>query len=78
MRTVRLITCNTSFGAHVLKNALEAEGIPSALHNENVTNLYGGMISAFSGVDIFVYDKDLERAKQIINKQADDNENDKR
>lgn len=75
MRTVRLITCNTSFEAHVLKNALEAEGISSALHNENVTNLYGGMISAFSGVDIFVYDKDLERAKQIINKQADDNEN---
>ena len=75
MRTVRLITCNTSFEAHVLKNALEAEGIQSALHNENVTNLYGGMISAFSGVDIFVYDKDLERAKQIINKQADDNEN---
>ena len=66
MRTVRLITCNTSFEAHVLKNALEAEGISSALHNENVTNLYGGMISAFSGVDIFVYDKDLERAKQII------------
>ena len=75
MRTVRLITCNTSFEAHVLKNALEAEGISSALHNENVTNLYGGMISAFSGVDIFVYDKDLERAKQIINKQADDNDN---
>ncbi len=67
MRTVRLTTCNTSFEAHLLKTALEAKGIPSALHNENMTNLYGGLISAFTGVDIFVYEGDLERAKQIIN-----------
>ncbi len=58
----------------MLKTALEAEGIPSALHNENMTNLYGGLISAFTGVDIFVYEKDLERAKKILN-ENNNNEN---
>lgn len=75
MMTVRLTTCNTSFEAHVLKTALEAEGIPSALHNENMTNLYGGLISAFTGVDVFVYEKDLERAKKILNENQNQNEN---
>jgi len=70
MRTVRLTTCNTSFEAHVLKNALETEGIAAALHNENMTNLYGGLISAFTGVDIFVFEDDLEHAQQVLEQQT--------
>ena len=65
MRTIRLTTCNTSYHAHLLQNALEAEGIPSVLHNENMTNLFG-LISAFSGVDVLVYEDDLERAKAVL------------
>ncbi len=76
MRTVRLTTCNTSYEAHILKNALQAEGIPSVLHNENMTNLYGGLIAAFTGVDILVNECDLKRAIQIINCNNETDEND--
>ena len=54
MKTVRLITCNDDFQANVIKGALQNEGIESVLHNENFSNLYRGMGTNFSGVDIFV------------------------
>ena len=66
MQTVRLTTCNTSYEAHIIKGNLESEGIPSILTNENMSNLYSGLISAFSGVDILVNENDLERAKEIL------------
>ena len=66
MQTVRLTTCNTSYEAHIIKGKLESEGIPSILTNENMSNLYSGLISAFSGVDILVNENDLERAKQLL------------
>ena len=65
-RTVRLTTCNNSYEAHILQGALLAEGISSALHNENMTNLFGGLISGFSGVDIFVYEDELDRAREVM------------
>ena len=65
-RTVRLTTCNNSYEAHVLQGALLAEGIPSVLHNENMTNLFGGLISGFSGVDVLVYEDDLQRAREVL------------
>ena len=65
-RTVRLTTCNNSYEAHILQGTLQAEGIASALHNENMTNLFGGLISGFSGVDIFVFEDELERAREIM------------
>ncbi len=34
MRTVKLITCNESFQARLIKGALENEGIAVAIHNE--------------------------------------------
>lgn len=66
MQTVRLTTCNTSYEAHLIKGRLEAEGIPSVLTNENMANLYSGLISAFTGIDILVNEDDLEQAKEII------------
>ena len=65
-RTVRLTTCNNSYEAHILQGTLQAEGIASALHNENMTNLFGGLISGFSGVDIFVFEDELERARALV------------
>lgn len=64
-RTVRLTTCVNSYEAHVLKGALQAEGIACALHNENMCNLYGGAVPAFD-VDVFVFEDELERAKEIM------------
>ena len=69
-RTVRLTTCNNSYEAHILQGALQAEGIASVLHNENMTNLFGGLISGFSGVDVFVYEDELDRAREVMEQAA--------
>lgn len=66
-KTVRLTTCNNSFEAHVLHEKLKAEGIDSVMHNENMSDVFGGLISAFSGVDIFVWEDELEKAREIMN-----------
>lgn len=66
MRTVRLITCNDSFQARLIKGALENEGISAVLHNENTSNVLRGYISSISGVDIFVYEADYEKAMSIL------------
>ena len=39
MRTVKLITCNESFQARLIKGALENEGIAVAIHNENTSSV---------------------------------------
>lgn len=70
-KTVKLITCNTSVEAHILQGKLRSAGIDSVLHNENMSNLYGGMIAAFTGVDIFVFEDEFERAREIINQQEE-------
>jgi hypothetical protein len=62
----KLKTCNNNFEAQLLKGALKSEGIVCMLSNENMTNLYGGMISAFSGVDVMVLDADYDAAKKIM------------
>lgn len=70
MRTIRLTTCGNSYEAHLIKNSLEAEGIGCAIHNENMSNIFGGLISAFSGVDIFVYEDQVEKANEIMDNMS--------
>jgi hypothetical protein len=65
-KIVRLTTCNNSYEAHILQGALQAEGITSVLHNENMSNLYFNVISGFSGVDVLVYEDDLQRAREVL------------
>ena len=52
--------------AHIFQGALENEGIESLLHNENLSSLLKSCVSNISGVDIFVYEKDYERALQVL------------
>lgn len=66
MKTVRLITCDESFRARLIQGALENEGIASVLHNENMSNILRGYTSTISGVDIFVYEDDYERAMALL------------
>ena len=66
MRTVRLITCNDSFQARIIKGTLENEGIAVALHNENTSNVLRGMPVSITGVDILVYEDDYEKAMSIL------------
>lgn len=63
MKTVRLTTCDNTFEAQLVKNNLENAGIPVMLGNE-IMSTYPPM----SGVDLFVYESDYERALEIINR----------
>lgn len=66
MKTIKLITCNDSFQARIIKGALENEGIAVALHNENTSNVLRGMPVSITGVDILVYEDDYEKAMSIL------------
>ena len=66
MKTVRLITCIDAFQAHLLQGALQNEGIESILHNENLSSVMRGCTTSLSGVDLFVFEDDYERAIQIL------------
>ena len=52
MKTVKLITCDDAFQAHVIQGALENEGIASVLHNENMSSVMRGYVRDVTGVDI--------------------------
>ena len=66
MRTVKLITCNESFQARLIKGALENEGIAVAIHNENTSSVLRGMPVSITGIDLFVYEDDYENAMAIL------------
>lgn len=65
-KTTKLTSCATDFEAQLLKGALSEVGIPSMLTNENFSLLYGGIQSPATGVDILVFEEDLERARQFL------------
>ncbi len=67
MRTTILTTCNNAQEASLIKGRLENEGIVSMLTNQNFSTLMpqmNGMLG--SGVQVIVYDKDLDIAKEIL------------
>ena len=66
MKTIRLITCDDAFQAHVIQGALANEGIASVLHNENTSNILRGLTPTITGVDILVYEDDYERAMSLL------------
>lgn len=67
MKTTRLITCDDSFQAGIIKGALENEGISVILHNENSSSMLRGYINDI-GVDLFVYEDDYETALSVLEK----------
>ncbi|TLX76548.1 DUF2007 domain-containing protein [Labilibacter sediminis] len=71
-KTVKLITCNTSQEANIIKGRLSNEGIYAIITNENFTDLmphFNGIMGA--GVQILVNEDDYERAYELI--QPEDN-----
>ena len=66
MKTTRLTRCDNYWQANLLKGALESAGSPCAVHNE--FNLYSfGFANGMTGVDVLVYEDDLERARELMN-----------
>lgn len=66
MNTVKLITCNDSFQAHLIQGALENEGIASVLHNEHTSDVLRGYVSTLTGVDVLVYEEDYNAALRLL------------
>ena len=66
MKTVRLMACDDSFQANLIKGALENEGIPVILHNEHTSDVMRGYIWEASTVDIFIDERDSERALELL------------
>ena len=66
MKTVRLITCDDSFQANLIKGALENEGIAAILHNEHASDVMRGYIREASTVDVFIDERDSERALRLL------------
>ncbi len=63
----RLITCDSLTEAYLIKGRLNNSGIECFLTNENFTNLmpmFNNMLG--SGIQVFVNEKDLPIAKEII------------
>lgn len=52
--------------AHILKNQLEAAGIPAAVFNENFSTIYPFAAQLTGGVHLKVRAEDLERAQEIL------------
>lgn len=64
METVFLSTLNNSFQAGMLKDLLTDEGIESFFRNENISSVLGN-IPGFQ-IEIYVYEKDYEKAYEIL------------
>lgn len=63
MKLVKLITCDYATQAHIIRGALQNEGIDSMLRNENMATLMAGwQVNGLTGVDILVDEKDYEAA----------------
>ncbi len=63
MKLVKLITCDNATQAHIIRGALQNEGIDSMLRNENMATLMAGwQVDGLTGVDILVDEKDYEAA----------------
>ena len=62
MKTVKLITCDDAFQAHVIQGALKNEGIAAVLHNENMSSVMRGYVRDVTGVYIFVYEDEYDNA----------------
>lgn len=52
--------------AHILKNQLEAAGIPAAVFNENFSTIYPFAAQLTGGVQLKVRAEDLERAREVL------------
>ncbi len=65
MKTVKIASYSNSFNAGLMKSALESEGIEAFLANENITQTMTHL-AGMTGVQLFVFEKDAERAMEII------------
>ena len=64
MKTVILTSFANSVQAHMLQDILKNEGIDSMLQNELTNQVMSPLANL--GIQVFVFEDDLERAKVIL------------
>jgi hypothetical protein len=67
MAIIRLITCNNSIEATLIKGLLENNGIRCFVTNEHFSNLmpfYNGLMGA--GVQVLIEDIDLKKSQELL------------
>lgn len=57
---------DTTIKASLVKTKLDAYGIPCFLTGENFVNLYPFRNELFTGVQLFIFEKDKERVIEIL------------
>ena len=57
---------DTGIQASLVKTKLDAYGIPCFLTGENFVNLYPFRNVLFSGVQLFIFEKDKDRVVEIL------------
>ena len=70
MKTVTLITLQDQVKAHMMRDILKNEGIESVLQGELSAQVLSNAIAM--GIQILVFEEDLERAKKIIEERFPD------
>lgn len=57
---------DTTIKASLVKTKLDAYGMPCFLTGENFVNLYPFRNELFTGVQLFIFEKDKERVIEIL------------
>ena len=60
---------DTVMAANLVKTKLDAYGIPCFLSDEHFVGLYPIRNELFPGVRLHIFEKDLEKVKEILNEQ---------
>lgn len=68
-RIVVLESYDTVVMANLVKTKLDAYGIPCFLTDENFTSLYPIRNEIFPGTRIHIFEKDLERAREVLKEE---------
>ncbi len=61
---------DTAVEANLAKTKLDAYGVPCFLTEENFTNLYPLRNDIFPGVRLHLFEKDRERAEEILREES--------
>ena len=66
MAYVTLKRYDTAIEAHIVKNALEGEGVVCQIFDENIVTLHPMLNFAVGGIRLQVFQEDFERARSLL------------
>lgn len=71
---VKLGSYPDSITAHMVKGVLSTNGVECVLSNDVMSNILPLPTISWGEVSVFVFQKDLELAKQILESETEDNQ----